>query len=244
MENSLRYTFAYRLHIEPPVIPDPPEYDISNTFIMYAAEESTIEFTQLDDYKDTVITNLYVTDFADSIDEVIDLEKIPVGNSKGGYTFTLPSGKYVKMDIMYGLTETEDEQWPVGKFKITGAVDLIGDTWGLSPEAATDEYQGAFMQLFAGCDIRYAHNFTVDVKSPARFCRQMFTDCKKLITTPKVINIFTDAGGSKYVSMFENCDMLETVTELHFINPISHYDDRTNMFANCNKLNRINFRSD
>lgn len=76
MENSLRYTFAYRLHIEPPVIPDPPEYDISNTFIMYAAEESTIEFTQLEDYKDLVITKLWGTEFADSIDEVIGLEKI------------------------------------------------------------------------------------------------------------------------------------------------------------------------
>ena len=110
---------------------------------MYAAEDSVIEFTQLEDYKDTVITNLYVTDPADSIDEAIGLEKIPVGNSKDGYAFTLPAGKYVKMDIMYGLTD--DYQCPIGKFNITGAVDLIGDTAGLSLEAADYEYEGAFM---------------------------------------------------------------------------------------------------
>jgi hypothetical protein len=144
MENSLRYTFAYRLHIEPPVIPDPPEYDISNTFIMYAAEESKIEFTQLEYFKDKVITNLSRTEFADSIDEVIGLNKILSGNSQDGYTFTLPSGKYVKMDIKYGPIHFDDEddeaaqnsgRWPIGKFKITGAVDLIGDIVGLSREA-------------------------------------------------------------------------------------------------------------
>jgi hypothetical protein len=202
-----------------PEVPELPEYDISDTFIMYAAEDSVIEFTQLEDFKDTVITNLWFTDFADTIDEVINLEKLYYKTSQDGYNFTLPSGKYIKMDIMYG--EAANVQCPIGKFNITGKVDLIGDTVGLSPDAGGGFYDGAFYQVFAGCDIRYAHNFTVDLQfSNAWLCQQMFSGCKKLITTPKIININSSSGENKYIYMFENCSELETVTELHFLNTI------------------------
>ena len=154
------------------------------------------------------------------------------------------------MDIKYDTKNDPDDPdkrtiYPIGKFKISGAVDLIGDTVGLSPDAGGDDASdGSFQQLFAGCDIRYAHDFTVDVQIAAWFCKEMFSSCENLITTPKVINISTDGGGNKFDSMFENCDNLETVTELHFLNTIGGYDTRDYMFANCKNLNRINFKSD
>jgi hypothetical protein len=130
MENSLRYTFAYRLHVEPPVIPDPPEYDISDTFIMYAAEESTIEFTQLEDYKDKVITTLCYTAAVDTLDEVIkaDTQYYIFSNGSKDNTITLEKGKYIKMNIYYNDKNPEVSENPVGKFNINGLVDLIGDT--------------------------------------------------------------------------------------------------------------------
>ena len=94
---------------------------------------------------------------------------------------------------------------PIGKFSITGCVNLIGNLNAFTKNIDNNNIIYDFSRLFQNCDaISDAKNCTLTILPHTKSCELMFSACDNLQSTPKIYSLTQNDSGVERLNWMFN----------------------------------------